>query len=133
MIKLRKILLYDNLYTILFIIFTIVSLLNTKLVNHKSKYQIDNTIFNLKLTNYSSDGDKLQLELQGKEKIVGIYYFKTEQEKKKFLDTYNVGDKLLVKGKLEEPKNNTIPNISLYKNVIIYIVDFSYIFIFPLA
>ena len=55
------------------------------------------------LTNYSVDGGKLSLEITGKEKIVGTYYFETKSEKKNFINNVEIGDKLKIIGNLKLP------------------------------
>ena len=61
------------------------------------------------------EGDLLKLELKGTEKILGNYYFNTEEEKMTFIDSYHLGDKLYLTGTLSMPKNNTVPNLFNYK------------------
>ena len=88
--------------------------------NYKSIYNVNDTSFNLKLYSYKIDGDKLSLELKGKESLVGTYYFKTLEEKEEFTNSYNIGDVLNLTGILNIPKNNTIPNTFNYKEYLKY-------------
>lgn len=115
MLKLRKILLCDSLYYISLILIIIYIIYSTKIVKYYSKYNINTTNFNLIIENYKIDGNKLSINLIGKENLVGRYYFKTEEEKNNFINEFNFGDKLKIQGTLEEPSNNTIPNLFNYK------------------
>ena len=119
-IKLRKILLYDFLYIVILILSTIFSFLYIKIYNYKSIYNINDSNFNLKIYSYKIDGDKLSLELYGKENLIGTYYFKTLKEKEYFIDNYNIGDTVSLQGNLNIPKNNTIPNAFNYKKYLKY-------------
>ena len=74
----------------------------------------EQTSFILTIENYKIDGNKLSINLIGKEKLVGKYYFKTEEELKSFKRDYNFGDKIKVEGSLTEPSNNTINNLFNY-------------------
>ena len=68
-----------------------------------SKYKINDKLIFGVLTNYSVDGGKLSLEITGKEKIVGTYYFETKSEKKNFIGNVEIGDKLKIIGNLKLP------------------------------
>lgn len=114
-LKLRILLLQNKLYYLLFIIGTIISFVFTNNYNYKSIYHLEDAIFKLKIISYKIDGNKLSMELDGKENLIGNYYFETEKEKNTFANIYSIGDELIIKGKLESPKNNTIPNTFNYK------------------
>lgn len=60
------------------------------------------------------------MELKGKESLIGTYYFESLDEKETFIDNYNIGDTLTIKGSLNIPKNNTIPNTFNYKKYLKY-------------
>lgn len=87
----------------------------TNLYVYKSKYNIEENSFELKIMSYKIDGNKLSVNLSGKENLVGTYYFKTIEEKQDFYSKYSIGDYIVVNGELDEPKNNTIPNTFNYK------------------
>ena len=61
------------------------------------------------------EGDLLTLELGGKENILGTYFFQSEEEKNNFLENYQLGDQIQLKGTFSLPKNNTVPNLFNYK------------------
>ena len=119
-IKLRKILLYDILYIVILSLSTIFSFLYIKYYAYKSIYNISDNNFNLKIYSYKIDGDKLSLELHGRENLVGTYYFKTLKEKEYFIRNYNIGDTISLNGNLNIPKNNTIPNAFNYNKYLKY-------------
>jgi len=114
-LKLRILLLQNKFYLILFILTTAFSLIFTNYIKRVSIYNDQDTNFNLKINAYKIDGNKLTLELKGKENLIGNYYFKTLEEKEAFANVYDIGDEISVSGELKKPKNNTIPNTSNYK------------------
>ena len=59
------------------------------------------------------------MELQGKEKVIGTYYFENIDEVNNFKKNYLIGDKILINGELSFPKNNTIPNTFNYKKYLL--------------
>lgn len=67
------------------------------------------------VTNLKEDGDHLTLEIKEKEKLIAHYYFKTKKEKQTFLKQIELGTKIKIIGTLNQPTNNTIPNIFNYK------------------
>ena len=83
-------------------------------VTFKSKYIDENVIYGY-VTYYLIDGDKLSLELYGKEKILCNYYFSDIYELNEFKKTYKLGDYIRVEGSLKEPSKNTIFNNFNYK------------------
>jgi competence protein ComEC len=113
--KLKIILQYKNTFIILLIIALIYSLLITLIPNYKSEYKKNETNFTCKITKYKIDGNKLNADLKCKEKLVAVYYFKTEKEKNEFTNKIELGDTLKIKGTLEIPKNNTVPFLFNYK------------------
>ncbi len=114
-IKLRKILLYNQIYYILLFVSFIIVIVNIN--NYKnSNYNINDNEFGLTIKDYKIDGDKLSIEF--KERLVGTYYFKTLKEKNNF--NLNINDKVEVIGNLVVPNNNTIPNMFNYKKYLHY-------------
>ena len=115
--RLNHILRYQIKYVILFSIFILTSaLLITKYYPFKSKYNIeDKTIEGIILSMYT-DGDKLNLLVSAKEKIIVNYYFESEKEKREYENTLNLGDTLEMSGTLKVPPSNTVPNTFNYKN-----------------
>ena len=52
------------------------------------------------------NGNQLKMEVKAKEKIIMIYYFKTEQEKEYYLKNLELGDEIHSYGKLVQPSSN---------------------------
>ncbi len=114
-------------YIFILIICIIYSLIINNL-NIKSKYDVNETNIEGYISSYIIDGNKLQIEINGKEKIIGTYYFEKEDEIYKFKKNYKLGDIVLIDGVLKLPSNNTIPNLFNYKkylrqNNINYIIE----------
>jgi competence protein ComEC len=86
----------------------------TNFYPYKSKYNINDNLIRGYIHNYIIDGDKLTIELKGKENIVASYYFKTEEEKNSFI--LSLGDNIEIKGKLTIPQGRTVFNLYSYKN-----------------
>ena len=115
--KKLKILLQSNkFYYLLLLITFIYSLIY--IINFKPKeiYNINQSEFTLTIKEYKIDGDKLSIEFN--EYLIGTYYFKTQEEKEN--TNLNINDKLYIKGKLNIPSNNTIPNTFNYKKYLFY-------------
>ncbi len=110
-LKLRKILLSNNLYYFIFLISVLYIFVYDKLyIPQKIKIE---EFYNLKINNYNIDGNKLTLEFNN---LRGTYYFEKENDLNYFKENYNLGDTIEVKGTLESPSNNTIPNTFNYKD-----------------
>lgn len=62
------------------------------------------------------DGNKLNIELNAKEKILVSYYIKNEQELEDIKNNYQLGNQLLVIGNLTIPNKNTVFNLFNYRN-----------------
>lgn len=78
----------------------------------------DDTTFKLKIIDYKIDGNQLTLDFDSD--VIGKYYFESLKEKETFNKTFSLGDTLSLKGTLEIPKNNTIPNTFNYKEYLKY-------------
>lgn len=113
--KLKKILHYNKIYIFLIIVTIIYSLLYINIFPHKSKIDSNLTTFTGLITNIKIDGNLLTLEINDTEKLIGNYYFKTEQEKNSFINSYELGDTININGTLTTPNNNTVPNLFNYK------------------
>ena len=114
--KLKILLASNKFYYFLLLITFIYSLIY--IINFKPKeiYNINQSEFTLTIKEYKIDGEKLSIEFN--EYLVGTYYFKTQEEKEN--TNLNINDKLYIKGKLNIPSNNTIPNTFNYKKYIFY-------------
>ena len=106
MLKLRKILLYDYLYILLFIIVLIISIIR---INIKPKLYYNNTnkIIGI-ITNIVHKDNKYTITIKGKEKVIGTYYSYDDID-------LSVGDKIEVVGEIYKPTSNTNKNTFNYK------------------
>ena len=114
MIKLRTILLQSNIYRVTIVGVIIYALIVTLLPKYESVYKGSEEDFLCSIDNYKIEEDKMKLELVCKEKLVGSYYFKND-EYKFFKEKVNIGNMVIVKGKLVSLKNNTVPYLFNYK------------------
>ncbi len=115
MINLRTILLQSNIYRVTIVGVIIYALIVTLLPKYESVYKGSEEDFLCSIDNYKIEEDKMKLELVCKEKLVGSYYFKND-EYNFFKEKVNIGNSVIVKGKLVSPKNNTVPYLFNYKN-----------------
>lgn len=107
------------IYIILVFIVLVYSVYDTTFANHESKYNINTTSINGYIHNIDIDGDKLDLEIVAKEKLLCVYYFKTEMEKTQFIKLYKLGDYIRIEGKLTTPKGRTVFNLFNYKRYLL--------------
>ena len=113
--SLKQILQYNKLFAFTLIILILYIFLFTKVIKYKSNYNIKDTILLGNITSISINGNKLTLEIKGKEKVIANYYIKTLDEKNNILNILHHGDKILLEGTFKVPSNNTIPNNFNYK------------------
>ena len=126
-----KLLLRCNiLFIILFLFAIIYVLVFTVFIKCESKYIGNETKINGKIDEYSINGNKLQMEISGKEKIIATYYINTEEEKEYLLKTIGIGKSIYLSGSLNSPINNTIPNNFNYKN---YLYNKKIFYLFDIA
>lgn len=128
--SLKQILQYNKLFAFLLLVLTIYILLFTKVIKYKSNYNIKDTILSGSITSISINGNKLTLEINGKEKVIANYYIKTLEEKNNILKTLHHKDEILLEGTFKVPSSNTIFNNLnykkyLYNKKIYYIFDIS--------
>ena len=109
-LNLRKILLSNILYYLILLISILYIFIYSKLYIPQEIKIKENYI--LKINNYNIDGNKLTIEFNN---LRGTYYFEKEEDLRYFKSNYNLGDTIKVKGTLEVPNNNTIPNTFNYK------------------
>lgn len=129
--NLKTILQFNKYFIIVFIVLFLYIITITKLIKYQSKYDVNTKEIYGTLTSIIINGDKLTLEIKGKEKVIANYYIKTKEEKDNILKTIQRGDKILLKGILKSPLNNTIPNNFnykryLYNKKIYYIFNIDY-------
>ena len=126
-----KLLLRCNiLFIILFLFATIYVFVFTVLIKYESNYVGSETKISGKIDEYSINGNKLQMEISGKEKIIATYYINTEEEKEYLLKTIGIGKSIYLSGSLNNPINNTIPNNFNYKN---YLYNKKIFYLFDIA
>ena len=87
-------------------------------VEHVSRYEdFNNEEF--VLTNIYEKDYGFKIELFGKEKVIGFLYYKSSSDIDSFLDTYGIGDRVIVSGDKVSIKNNTVPDTFNYKKYLI--------------
>ena len=104
MIRLRKALLCDYLYYLALFLIAIISLVRLSYkyesIHSKKTKEVVGTISSI-----SIDNKKLSIVLQGKEKVLGNYYFTNKKQLKSLQSSINLGDKVLLKGKFSKTNN----------------------------
>lgn len=113
LIKLRTLLLCDYVYLILAVLSLFYSYLMINYYPFKSKYDIKDTIIEGYIHSIFIDGNKLKIELIGKEKIIANYYFKDQDEKKNF--SLKLGDYVRMDGEMNKPRASSIFNLFDYQ------------------
>jgi len=126
--RIRKILLKDYIYYLLVSFTLIFTLLYTNLYNIPSKYNGNEPKFVGTIINTNIDGNKLSITIKAKEKLIGNYYIYNLKEKEYLEQNLKLGDTVSIKGILEKPSNNTVPNSFnykeyLYNNNIFWIIN----------
>ena len=110
--RLRHILQSRYLFKIIFILSIIYVIVITKCITYKSKYNINDNLFIVKILELKKDEDKISMLVKGKELLKATYYYKNNVE----YSDIDIGDIVEIKGKLEKPSSNTVPNAFNYKN-----------------
>lgn len=118
MLKLRTLLLYDYIYIILSILIILYSYTYLNIIERHSKYNINDNVVIGYIDKINIDGNKLNISLIGKEKIIISYYFKTKEELFSF--NYKLGDYIKVIGNMEIPKEGSVFNLFNYKQYLEY-------------
>lgn len=113
--KLKTILQYRYTFKIFTLIIILLEILFLITYPKQSKYSQNETQITGILTAYKIDGNKLNIQIEGKEKVVANYYFKTKNEKEYYKNNLLLGDILKINGTLDPPYNNTVPNTFNYK------------------
>ena len=113
MIRLRKILLSRTIYFIILFCAFLYAFSYLTIFKCKSNININDNAFVgvIKDINISDNLVKLKMRIKN-EYIIG--YYKTK------IFTYEVGDKIIIKGKVEKPSNNTVFNLFNYKKYLYY-------------
>ena len=112
MIRSKIILQYKYLLFALFCIIYAIIFNNTLI---SSKYNINDKEITGYIKSYIIDGNKLSMEIKGKENIVATYYFSKLEDLNEFKTNYELGDLIKLSGNIELPSNNTVFNLFNYK------------------
>ena len=118
--KKLKIVLQSNIFYIIFLIIIVLYILgNILLKENKSIFNINDSYFEGIINDYEFDGNKLTLELKGKETLIINYYINTYEELLDLKKQIKYGIKIKVKGQLKVSNNNTIPYAFNYKKYLL--------------
>ncbi len=112
--RLRIILQSRYLYIIL-ILFTLCYVIYKNISKTPSNYQGHEQIIEGIIDYIKIDGNKLNIELKSKERILVSYYIKSEEELQKIKNNYQLGQKLIINGSLSKPSKNTVFNLFNYR------------------
>ncbi len=118
MLRLKTILQSSNILLLMCILSIIISFIicNIKI---ESKYNINESYIEGVLIDSSIDGNKYSFIIKGKEKIKCTYYIKNGYDLDKY-KSIKLGTKLKLKGTINVPSNNTVPNTFNYKKYLYY-------------
>ena len=114
MIKLRKILLYNWPFYLLFFISLLFVLVKINCLSI-SNYTKDTKFMIGTLEECYVDGNKLTLILYGKEKVIGTYYFFSKNDLNSFQQNIFLGDQLKIIGEFSRANSNTTKNMFNYR------------------
>ena len=133
MIKLKKIFHSKFIFIVLISLTIINCIYKTCIKKYKSVYS-NETELNVLISKIEINDKYLMLDVIGEEKLKAIYYFKNNNEKNVVLEKLMLGDRVLIKGRLERPSNNTNFNQFnykqyLYNNKIYYIFNIESIYL----
>lgn len=97
-------------------------------IPHSSQYKENTKEATGTIIDYQVDGDYLKITIKAEEKLIGTYYFKTKEEKERFLSYVDIYDKIQLKGQWTKPKENKTEGLFDYKEYlkrqgIYYIVE----------
>ena len=76
--NLKTILQFNKYFIIIFIVLFLYIITITKLIKYQSKYDVNTKEIYGTLTSIIINGDKITLEIKGKEKVIANYYIKTK-------------------------------------------------------
>lgn len=128
MLKLRTILLYKNLYILIAIFITFISLIYCNSNLKESKHNVNEKNIKGYITNIKIDGNKITLNLKTKEKIIITYYAKSKTSLEYIRVNYKLGDYITLTGEMTKIKDNRVFNLFnyrkyLYRNDIFFIFE----------
>ncbi|MDD2409727.1 MAG: DNA internalization-related competence protein ComEC/Rec2 [Bacilli bacterium] len=106
MLRLKTILSFNYIYYILIVLSLLIALFKIYIIKYESEYDLNNNQIIGTITNIKKNEDRYIITIKGKEKIIAYYYGNIN---------LSLGSKVLLKGELYYPNNNTIPNSFNYK------------------
>lgn len=106
MLRLKILLSYNYIYYILIILCLLFALFRIHIIKYESKYNLNNNQIIGTITNIKKNNDRYSITIKGEEKIIAYYFGDIN---------LSLGSKVLLKGELYYPSNNTIPNAFNYK------------------
>jgi len=115
-----KTILQSNLTYILILIVVIVYSACYITIPKTSKYNIDSDYFKGQIIDIHIDGNYLSMVIKDLEKLQVNYYFKKNEEKLFFIDSFELGDYIEIFGKLKIPSKNTNFNLFNYRKYLYY-------------
>lgn len=113
--RLKRILQSKYLFKIICFICIVISLLLDLYLPFEAKYNIDDDKLSGQIIDYEFDDARLNLTIEGREKLIAYYYFKNDWEKAFYEEKIELGMNLELSGNLKLPTNNTIENAFNYK------------------
>ena len=111
MLRLRKILLYNSIYYLIF--FIILTILFIR-INQKNNIELDSNIEEGILIDYHYDNLKMDFIIKNKYKYKCILLLEDESEFEKYKNYFVLGNKLKISGKISKISRQTNPNIFDY-------------------
>ena len=103
MIRLRKILLCNYIYIAIILLVLILTFIRIKFIKSKDNLNNKNIFI---IEEYHINDLSLNLTISNKIKVKASYYFKDEEEKKKFIKHYDIKDKIKIKYEIVNIKKN---------------------------
>ncbi len=107
MLRLRKILLYDRLYYLIFFIVLLVLFLR---INFNKSIKIDSNTIEGNIIDYYYNDLRIDFVIQGNNKYKCTYYFNNEDEYNSLKDIFILGNRVVVYGEINEISKPTNPN-----------------------
>ena len=124
--KRLKIILQCNKLLIIILFMTLIYIIiSTIIIKYESIYNGNENNISGRILSYKINGNKLNINILAKEKVIINYYIDNELELEELKEEIAIGKKIYLEGSFSKPKNNTIPNTFnyqkyLYNNKIYY-------------
>ena len=124
--KRLKIILQCNKLLIIILFMTLIYIIiSTIIIKYESIYNGNENNISGRILSYKINGNKLNINILAKEKVIINYYIDNELELEELKEEIAIGKKIYLEGSISKPKNNTIPNTFnyqkyLYNNKIYY-------------